>query len=146
MGAVTTTAARQRRSSGLWQPLTWSLVLLVALLFAHDTDHLVNEDRLYELTAPFWVFLPFQYGAFAFVIALVWRRDPRAPGLAMLLSALTVFGFVVAHVLPFGLAPYPDYDAPTISWILVFVPMAAALVVLFEARRLVRDRQVGAPV
>jgi peptidoglycan/LPS O-acetylase OafA/YrhL len=121
-----------------------ALILLVALLFAHDADHLVNEDRLYELTTPFWVFLPFQYGAFALVIALVWRRDPRGPRLAVLLGALTVVGFIVSHVLPFGLAPYPDYDAPAISWILVFVPMAAALLVLYEGRRLARARHEGA--
>jgi hypothetical protein len=138
MSAATTTVTRGRGSGGSWQPLAWSLVLLLALLVAHDVDHVVNEDRLYELTTPFWVFLPFQYAAFALVIALVWRRDSRGPRLAMLLGALTVVGFTVSHVLPFGLAPYPDYDAPTLSWILVFVPMAAAVLVLFEARRLVR--------
>jgi peptidoglycan/LPS O-acetylase OafA/YrhL len=144
MGAAMITATRQDGLSGLWRPLTWSLVLLVALLFAHDLDHVVNEDRLYELTTPFWVFLPFQYGAFALVLALVWRRDPGGPRLAVLLSALTVVGFIVSHVLPFGLAPYPDYDAPTISWVLVFVPMAAALLVLFEAGRLIRTRATEA--
>jgi peptidoglycan/LPS O-acetylase OafA/YrhL len=144
MDAAMITATRQDGSSGLWRPLTWSLVLLVALLFAHDLDHVVNEDRLYELTTPFWVFLPFQYGAFALVIALVWRRDPRGPRLAVLLSALTVVGFIVSHVLPFGLAPYQDYDAPTISWILVLVPMAAALLVLFEAGRLIRTQATEA--
>jgi hypothetical protein len=146
MSAATNTVARQRGSGGSWQPLAWSLVLLLALLVAHDVDHVVNEDRLYELTTPFWVFLPFQYGAFALVIALVWRRDPRAPRLAMFLGAVTFVGFIVSHVLPFGLAPYPDYDAPTLSWILVLVPMAAALLVLFDAGRLARTSRQGALV
>lgn len=37
-----------------------------------------------------------------------------------------MIGFVGAHVLPFGLAPYSDSDPAAISWALVFVPLAAA--------------------
>jgi peptidoglycan/LPS O-acetylase OafA/YrhL len=142
MGAAMITATRQDGLSGLWRPLTWSLVLLVALLLAHDVDHVVNEDQLAELTAGFWVFVPFQYAAFGLTLALVLRRDPRAPRLAAWLGAITVIGFLVAHVLPFGIQPFSD--VPTISWVLVFVPMGAALLTLVEAGRLVRAQATEA--
>src|SRR5215218_407695 len=136
MNVAMISATRQDGSGGLWQPLTWSLVLLLALLFAHDVDHVVNEDEVAELTTWFWIFLPFQYAAFGLTLALVLRRDARAPRLAGWLAAITVIGFLVTHVLPFGIQPFSD--VPTISWILVFVPMGVALVTLVEAGRLVR--------
>lgn len=137
LGAVRTSAAPH------WQTLTALLALLLVLLAAHDVDHVVNEERLGELSAAFWIFLPFQYGAFLAVLTLVWRRHAQAAGLAAVLAATSVVGFVGAHVVPFGLLPYGDGDPLAISWALVFVPMAVAATAFAVAMRL-RASGIGA--
>jgi hypothetical protein len=120
----------------LWRTLRLLFSVLLALLVAHDVDHIVNEDRLTELGVAFWVFVPFQYGTFLAVLAFVWTRNPQAPTLAALLAATSVIGFVVAHVVPFGLAPYGDGNPLAVSWALVFVPMAVAAAAFAVAMRL----------
>ena len=132
------TAVRSQGASteSAWRAVTWLFVLLLALVVAHDVDHVVNEERLYELKAPFWIFLPFQYGTFLAVLYLVWRREPYAPTFAAALGAISFFVFIVSHVLPFGLAPYADGDPIAINWALVFVPMAVAAALFFAALRL----------
>ena len=112
----------------LWPTLTAALALLLLLVVAHDVDHIVNEGRLGELTAAFWVFLPFQYGAFIGTLALTSRRHPQAPTVVAALAATSVIAFVGAHLVPFGPLPYADGDPLAISWALVFVPMAVAIV------------------
>lgn len=84
----------------------------------------------------FWLFLPVQYSAFLAVIALVWRRHGLEPTLASALAVTSVLAFVGAHLVPFGLLPYRGGDPLAISWALVFVPMAVALVTLAVALRL----------
>jgi hypothetical protein len=132
---MTQQAARQDPTP-LWRTVWWSLAGLVTLVLAHDIDHLFNQDQTGNLPLGFWLFVPFQYGVFAIVLALVGRRDPRAPALAALLSGVTFLGFIGAHLVPGGPLPYSDYDLPAISWVLVFVPMAAALLSLAAALRL----------
>jgi peptidoglycan/LPS O-acetylase OafA/YrhL len=133
------------RTDDLWRALRLLFSALLVLLVAHDVDHLVNEERLTELTTAFWVFLPFQYGAFVAVLAFVWRRRPQAASLAAVLAATTVIGFVVAHVLPFGLAPYGDEDPLALSWALVFVPMAVAAAAFAVAMQLRGASRPAAP-
>jgi peptidoglycan/LPS O-acetylase OafA/YrhL len=132
---MTPQAARQDPTS-LWRNVWRSLAVLVALVLAHDVDHVFNQDQTGNLPLGFWLFVPFQYGVFGAVLALVGRRDPRAPALAALLSGVTFLGFIGAHLVPGGPLPYADYDLPAISWLLVFVPMAAALLALAAALRL----------
>ncbi|HYU61927.1 MAG TPA: hypothetical protein VEK39_14305 [Solirubrobacterales bacterium] len=117
-----------------WRTLTGLLTVLLMLLVAHDVDHVVNEGRLYELPVGFWIFLPFQYGAFLAVLVMVRRRAPNAATLAAALGATTVVGFAVSHALPFAFAPYED--PPAFSWVLVYVPMAVAAAVFAVALRL----------
>jgi hypothetical protein len=124
------------RTDDLWRALRLLFSVLLVLLVAHDVDHLVEEERLTELTTAFWVFLPIQYGTFAAVLAFVWARNPQAPALAALLSATTVIGFVVAHLVPFGPAPYSDGDPLAVSWALVFVPIAVAAAAFAVAMQL----------
>ena len=123
-------------TDSLWRALTLLFSALLILLVAHDVDHLVNEERLTELTTAFWVFLPVQYGTFVAVLAFVWSRQPQAPTLAAALAATTVVGFVIAHLVPFGLAPYGDGDPLAVSWALVFVPMAVGAAAFAVAMRL----------
>jgi hypothetical protein len=129
-------AAHTDRVSALWGALTAALGVLLVLVVGHDIDHVVNEDRIGELTALFWAFLPVQYGVFLAVLFLVWRRYAQAPALAAALAAVAVVAFVGSHLVPFGPLPYAEGDPLTISWVLVFVPMAVAAVALALALRL----------
>jgi hypothetical protein len=124
------------RIGRLWDAVGLLLAALLALVVGHDVDHVVNESRLGELSPVFWVFLPFQYGTYFAVLALVWRRNDAAPALAAALSAISVLGFAGAHLVPFGLLPYSDGDPLAISWALVFVPMGVAAVTFAVALRL----------
>ena len=130
------TATETMRVRGLWRATTAGVAVLLLLVVAHDVDHLVNEERLGELTAAFWVFLPFQYGAIVGTLVLVARRHPQAPTLAAVLAAAAVLAFIGAHLVPFGPLPYGEADPLAISWALVFVPMAVALVTFAVAIRL----------
>jgi len=131
------TSRPQAQPTGrVWQLLTGGLVALLALAVAHDVDHLVNQDTLGGLGIFFWLLLPVQYAAFGLTLWLVATRDPRAAGVATLLCATVLVGFVTAHVLPFGLAPYSDTDPGTLSWALVFAPVAVAAFSLVAALRL----------
>jgi hypothetical protein len=112
------------------------LLALLALVVAHDVDHLVNQERQGGLVEGFWIFLPFQYAAFGLTLLLVRRRDPRAPAVAVLLGSLAVVAFIGAHVVPWGPQPFGDYDVPATSWILVFVPTAVAAGVVAAGLRL----------
>jgi hypothetical protein len=129
-------ADESARTSRLWDALGLLLTVLLALLVAHDVDHVVNESRLGELSALFWVFLPFQYATYLAVIALVWRRNEAGPGFAAALSAISIIGFAGAHLVPFGPLPYSEGDPLAISWALVYVPMAVAAATLAVALRL----------
>ncbi|MDQ4057754.1 MAG: hypothetical protein M3124_01375 [Actinomycetota bacterium] len=118
-----------------WQVLTALLTLLLLLVVAHDIDHVVNEERLGELSVAFWIFLPFQYGAFLVVVVLAGRRHSKAPILVGALAATSLVAFAGAHLVPFGLLPYADGDPLAISWALVYVPMAVAALTLALALR-----------
>jgi hypothetical protein len=124
------------RVENLWEALLGALTLLLLLVVAHDVDHVVNEERLGELSAEFWVFLPLQYGAFLAVLFSTWRRYEAAPTLTVALAAASIVAFVGAHLLPFGLLPYADGAPLAISWALVFVPIAAAITVIAISLRL----------
>lgn len=128
--------ARRDSAALPWRTLGAMLTVLLLLVVGHDLDHVLNEERLGELSAAFWLFLPFQYGAILGVLALVRRRHPQAPTLAAALAATSVIAFVGAHLVPFGPLPYADADPLAISWALVFVPMAVALAAFVLALRL----------
>src|SRR5215216_7784532 len=111
-GSMATPASIQR----LWSLLIATTVAYVALVAAHDLDHIVNEGNLYDLPAFFWVLLPFQYAVILGVAALVIRRDRRGPLLAGVLGLLAAVLFVVLHAVPFGPAAYSDTDAGFVDW------------------------------
>lgn len=135
--AAGTEAARAERRKRATTMLVGALLLLIV---AHDVDHVVNEERLGDLTAAFWIFLPFQYGAYAIVLGLLVRGHRHAPALAAVLAATSLLAFPAAHLVPFGPLPYAEGDPLAISWALVFVPMAVALATLVAAVRLLATR------
>jgi hypothetical protein len=131
-----TAAVTPEDSVGAWRALLWLLLALLALVVAHDVDHLVNQERQGGLVAGFWIFLPFQYAAFGLALYLVGRRHPRASAAAALLGILAVVAFIGAHLVPWGPQPFGDYDVPASSWILVFAPMSVAAALVAAALRL----------
>ena len=124
------------RARADWRALGWLVTALVLLAVGHDIDHVVNESRIGELSAAFWLLLPFQYAVLIGVLVLVWRRHELAATVAAALAALYVLAFVGSHLMPFGPLPYADGDPPWISWALVFVPMAVGTATLAAALRL----------
>ena len=136
-----TAQTRQGDPDRAWQLLATLFAVLLVLVVAHDLDHVANQDATGNLGAAFWIFLPFQYGAFALVLALVLRRDSRAPSLAALLCAIAIVAFAAAHLVPGGPLEYADYELPAISWVLVFVPMAVAAFTLAVALRVRASRR-----
>ena len=106
---------------------TWAWVLL-ALLAAHDLTHALDgglDTSLLELAAvsiPQWLLL-------AAVMAIVLRGGPGRGRMAAVVLGLTVAaGFVVVHLLPFSPAAFWDLDPSPVSWALVWIPIAAGLV------------------
>ena len=129
--------------SGVSRPLVlWSLVLL-ALLAAHDLTHALDDGLETSLGALALVAVP-QWIVLALVFAVIARGGPGRSGLAALALALGVIaGFVAVHLLPFSPAPYWDLDPSVVSWVLVFVPPAVALVL--AALAWPRARPAAAP-
>ena len=105
----------------------WSLILLV-LLAAHDLSHALDDgletslDALALVAVPQWVVLA---GVFA-VIARGGTGHSAAAALALAVGVIA--GFVVVHLLPFSSAAYWELEPSAASWLLVFVPPVAALV------------------
>ena len=118
--------------------LTFLIGALLLLLVAHGVDHVVNKDRLGDLPAAFWVFLPFQYGAYVVALVLLVRGSRHAPAVAAALAAAALLAFTGAHLVPFGPLPYSEANPGAISWALVFAPMAVAAAALAVALMLRR--------
>ena len=113
---------------------TWAWVVL-ALLAAHDLTHLIDGGldtsplELAAVSIPQWLLL-------AAVMAIVLRGDPRQSRTAALVLGLSVAaGFVVVHLLPLSPAAFSELDPSAVSWALVWVPIAAGLVLAAVARR-----------
>ena len=108
---------------------TWAWVVL-ALLAAHDLTHAVDgglDTGLGELalvSIPQWLLL-------AAVMGIVLRGDPaRSRAAALVLGGAVVAGFVAVHLLPLSPAAFRDLDPSPISWALVWLPIAAGLVLV----------------
>jgi hypothetical protein len=104
-------------------------LLLFALLGLHTVDHAVNQpSRDVPALGGVVGLIGFAIVAAATILAL--RRSSYAPEAAVLAGAATVLGLLVVHLLPDWTAlsdPYWDFDANTLSWILLLAPLAAAV-------------------
>lgn len=100
---------------------------LLAGQVLHDLDH-VRQARSVE--APVLAIGIIGLLATVSVLSLAVRRDPLAPRAAVVVGFGTFLGFIAVHVLP-DWGPlsdgYPDLPVDTLSWAIVFVPMAVAL-------------------
>jgi hypothetical protein len=110
------------------------VLAIAALLVAHDLDHLLNQERLGEVGAAFWVVTSVQYAALAVILWLAASGGAVGRGAVAALAVVVLLGFFVAHAAPFGLQPYGELDAPALSWATVLAPMLTAAAVLVAIR------------
>jgi hypothetical protein len=112
--------------------VVWSAVLL-ALLAAHDASHLIDDGletkpaQLALIAVPQWIVL-------AGLMAVIVRGDrEKGATAALLLGVGVVFGFAVAHLLPFAAASYWDLSPSAVSWLLAWLPVALGAAVAARA-------------
>jgi hypothetical protein len=127
------------------QPLvSWSAVVLT-LLAAHDLSHALDRGLDTSLGALAVVAVP-QWLVLVLVMGVIVRGDPRRSALAALtLSAGVVGGFAAVHLLPFSPAAYWDLHPSAVSWLLVWAPLLAGLVLATVAARQWRAAAARAP-
>lgn len=115
----------------------WGLALFV-LLGAHTLDHAVNQPAR-EVPALGGLVGLAGFAVVVAAIVLATRRSPFAPEAAIAAGVATIFGFVVVHLTgdwtPLS-DPYWDFDANSVSWLLLVAPIVAAAGL---ARRGVRE-------
>lgn len=106
----------------------WGLAVFM-LLGAHTLDHAVNQPSR-DVPALGGVVGLLGFVIVAAAVVLASRRSTYAPEAAIGAGLLTVFGFVVVHLLPDWTPlsdPYWDFDANALSWLLLIAPLATAV-------------------
>jgi hypothetical protein len=107
--------------------VSWSAVVLT-LLAAHDLSHALDRGLDTSVGALAVVAVP-QWVVLVLVMGVIVRGDRRRSALAaLMLSAGVVAGFAAAHLLPFSPAAYWDLRPSVVSWLLVWAPLLAGLV------------------
>jgi len=120
--------------------LSWVVLVLLA---AHDVTHLADggldtsPGQLALVAIPQWIALA------AVMVIVVRGPEERRRIAALVLGVSVVVGFAVIHLLPFSLADYSELEPSGLSWVLVWLPTAAALVLVAVAA-LVRPSRAGA--
>jgi hypothetical protein len=116
-----------RRRSASHPLVLWSFVVLL-LLAAHDFSHALDGGLHTSLGGLALVAVP-QWALLAVLMTVIVRgeRKPSA-GAALLLGAGVVLGFAAVHLLPFSPAAYWDLHPTPLSWVLVWLPLPAGLV------------------
>lgn len=114
--------------------VAWSAVVLV-LLAAHDLSHALDAGLDTSLGGLALVAVP-RWALLAVLMAVIVRGRPRqSAGAALLLGAGVVLGFAAVHLLPFSPAAYWDLHPAPLSWVLVWLPLPAGLVLAAIAWR-----------
>jgi hypothetical protein len=116
--------------------LSW---VVLALLAAHDVTHLADDGldtspgQLALVAIPQWL-------ALAAVMAIVLRGSADQSRAAAIVLGLSVAaGFVLVHLVPLSPTAYWDLEPSGVSWLLVWLPAAAGLVLAaISSRREVR--------
>ena len=106
----------------------WGLAVFV-LLGAHTLDHAANQPSR-DVPALGGVVGLLGFVIVATAVVLASRRSTYAPEAAIGAGLLTVFGFLVVHLLPDWTPlsdPYWDFEADAMSWLLLIAPLVAAI-------------------
>ena len=110
--------------------LSW---VVLGLLAAHDITHVLDDGletplgQLAFVAIPQWLFL-------AAAMTVIVSGDPaRSRIAALLMGASVAIGFGVIHLLPGSPAALWELEPSMISWVLVWVPAAAGLVLALLA-------------
>jgi hypothetical protein len=105
----------------------WSGVVLV-LLAGHDLSHALDGGLKTSLGALAVVAVP-QWMLLAALTSVIARGDrARSAAAALLLGGGVVVGFAAAHLLPFSPSAYWKLHPSALSWLLVWAPLPAGLV------------------
>src|SRR3954451_9679262 len=114
--------------------VVWTAVVL-ALLAGHDLTHALDGGLDTSLGALAAIAVP-QWLLLAAAMWTIARADrTRAAGAALIVGATVVVGFAAVHLVPFSPVAYWDLHPTTVSWVLVFAPLIAGLVLTTLAWR-----------
>jgi hypothetical protein len=129
------TLSRQERT----RLIVWTAVVLV-LLAGHDLTHALDDGLETSLGALAAIAVP-QWLLLAAAVWTIARGDRTlAAGAALVVGATVVVGFAAVHVVPFSPVAYWDLHPSTLSWVLVFAPLIAGVVLTAIAWREWRAR------
>ncbi len=107
--------------------LLWAALALLAVIVLHDLDHLRQGREIEPLVVGIGLIGDVTTLT---MVALVIRRHRLAPLAATGVGFANFFGFIGVHVVP-DWGPlsdgYPDLPVDTVSWVMVFIPIAVAL-------------------
>jgi hypothetical protein len=102
--------------------------VVLGLLAAHDVTHVLDDGletplgQLAYVALPQWLFL-------GIAMTVIVYSDPARSRIAALLVGMSVtIGFTVVHLLPFSPADLWQLHPSVISWVLVWLPAVAGLV------------------
>jgi hypothetical protein len=121
-------------------------ILFVAANLLHTADH--QRQGAAGLSWEIWA------GGSAITIAaiaslvLAWRGDARAPIFGAVLGLSAAAGIAASHLAPHWSAlsdSYPEIHADAISWVVVLLEIAGALLLAAVAVRQLRRASNGAP-
>ncbi|MGH2740371.1 MAG: hypothetical protein ACRDH6_07835 [Actinomycetota bacterium] len=113
---------------------------LLALLVAHDLDHVFNQaprDLAVQVIATGLVGIT----ATIVVLVLALRRQALAAPASVLVGFGNAVGFTAVHLAPHWSAfsdPYPTLDLNPLSWLLIAAPMVAGIIVGVQGLRALR--------
>jgi hypothetical protein len=108
--------------------------VVLILLAAHDLSHALDDGLDTSLGALAVVAVP-QWIVLALVMGVIVRGDERQSALAALLLAVgVILGFAAVHLLPGSPASYWDKQPSVASWVVVWAPLLAGIVLAVLAR------------
>ena len=110
------------------RPLVIASTVVLVLLAAHDLSHALDDGLDTSLGALAVVAVP-QWIVLAVVMGVIVRGDERQSALAALLLAVgVVLGFAAVHLVPGSPASYWDRQPSVASWVVVWAPLLAGIV------------------
>src|SRR3954467_4921407 len=112
-----------------------AVLLLTALDVLHALDH-TRQGR--DLASEVYVAGVAGWIALAVLLVLIARGHPLAAPYAALVGISVAVGFLAVHVAPHWSSfsdPYSEFDPDALSWVLVALPVLAAVTLVVRAAR-----------